>query len=129
MEAGGLVASHRSQTRWSLQRGQAREQDRFAEQRGAGETGWGEGSSHRRSELLLLPPGQRFHCGGKKKRRWVSHGLKAASSLLPVAVLPAERVGVSAHTPSCLSRIAQRNTSPPAFCSTDKGTRKTCSCR
>uniref|UniRef100_A0A663E4V6 FXYD domain-containing ion transport regulator n=1 Tax=Aquila chrysaetos chrysaetos TaxID=223781 RepID=A0A663E4V6_AQUCH len=55
---------------------------------------------------LLIILSQRFHCGGKKKRRWVLHGFKAASSLLPVLVLPAERAGVSARTPSQLSHIA-----------------------
>uniref|UniRef100_A0A8C3JXT5 FXYD domain-containing ion transport regulator n=1 Tax=Calidris pygmaea TaxID=425635 RepID=A0A8C3JXT5_9CHAR len=78
---------------------------------------------------LLIILSQRFHCGGKKKRRWVSHGFKAASCLLPVLVLPAGRAGVSARTPFRLSRGAQLNTSPLAFCSTDKEMRKTCSCR
>ena len=87
--------------------------------------GRGEGSSQKSSQLLLLPPGQRFHCGGKKQRRWVSHGFKAASSPLPVLVLPAE----SARPASRLSHAAQCNTSPLAFRSTDKETRKTCSCR
>ncbi|NXL31982.1 ATNG ATPase, partial [Glaucidium brasilianum] len=27
---------------------------------------------------LLIILSQRFHCGGKKKRRWVLHGFKAA---------------------------------------------------
>lgn len=108
VEAGGLRSSLRSQTQWSLVG------DKPAEQRGAGEMGrgvggWGvgwEGSSHKRPQSLLLPPGQRFHCGGKKKRRWVLHGFKAASSLLPILVLSAERAGVSARTPSQLSHIA-----------------------
>lgn len=104
---------------------------------GRGRWGGGEGSSHKGPQLLLLPPGQRFHCGGKKKRRWVSHGLKAASdrgqtaslSVLPVLVLPAERAGLSARAPSRLSHVAQRNMSSLAFCSADKEMRKTCSCR
>ncbi|KAM9519819.1 FXYD domain-containing ion transport regulator 6 [Guaruba guarouba] len=78
---------------------------------------------------LLIILSQRLHCGVKKKRRWVLHGFKAASSLLPVLALPAERAGVSAHPPSHLSRVARRNTSPLAFCSTDKDTRKSCSPR
>lgn len=67
-----------------------------------GRLGWGrgEGSSHKGPQSLLLPPGQRFHCGGKKKRRWVLHGFKAASSLLPVPVPPAERAGFSTLPPA-----------------------------
>uniref|UniRef100_A0A8C9FH19 FXYD domain-containing ion transport regulator n=1 Tax=Pavo cristatus TaxID=9049 RepID=A0A8C9FH19_PAVCR len=34
---------------------------------------------------LLIILSQRFHCGGKKKRRWVWLGFKAAPSLLLVA--------------------------------------------
>ncbi|XP_061224173.1 uncharacterized protein LOC133220238 [Neopsephotus bourkii] len=59
---------------------------------------------------LLIILSQRLHCGGKK-RRWVLHGFKAASSLLPVLLLPAERAGVSAPPPSHLSLLAQCNPS------------------
>ncbi|KAM4646427.1 sodium/potassium-transporting ATPase subunit gamma isoform 1-T2 [Amazona ochrocephala] len=61
---------------------------------------------------LLIILSQRLHCRGKKKRRWVLHGSKAASSLLPVLTLPAERAEVSAHPPSHLSHVAHCNASP-----------------
>lgn len=97
----GFGASCRSQAGGCLLRGRGSEQTCFI---GAERGGWdgagGEGSSHKGPQSLLLPPGQRFHCGGKKKRRWVLHGFKAASSLLPVLVPPAERAGFSTLPPA-----------------------------
>lgn len=43
------------------------------------------GCGHKKPHLLLSTPGRRFHCGGKKKRRWVRLGFKAALSLLLAA--------------------------------------------
>lgn len=59
---------------------------------GLGRGSWGRGCSHERPQLLLLPPGQRFHCGGKKKRRWVWSG----GSLIS----PAGRTGGGLGSPS-----------------------------
>uniref|UniRef100_A0A8C5J7T4 FXYD domain-containing ion transport regulator n=1 Tax=Junco hyemalis TaxID=40217 RepID=A0A8C5J7T4_JUNHY len=72
---------------------------------------------------LLIILSQRFHCGGRKKRRWV-----LSFHLCCLFQSCWTEPGFSPIPPS-LSRVAQCNTSPFAFCSTDKGTRTSCRCR
>lgn len=81
--------------------------------------GWGEAQP----QSLLSPPGQRFHCGGRKKRRWVL-GFHLCCLVQSCWTGP----GFSPIPPS-LSHAAQCNTSPFAFCSTGKGARTSCRCR
>uniref|UniRef100_U3I0X7 FXYD domain-containing ion transport regulator n=1 Tax=Anas platyrhynchos platyrhynchos TaxID=8840 RepID=U3I0X7_ANAPP len=68
---------------------------------------------------LLIILSQRFHCGGKKKRRWVWFG----GSLIS----PAGRTGGGLGSPSLHPGRAAPVT-PLALVFADRETRRTCSC-
>uniref|UniRef100_A0A8U7NQA3 FXYD domain-containing ion transport regulator n=1 Tax=Corvus moneduloides TaxID=1196302 RepID=A0A8U7NQA3_CORMO len=66
----------------------------------------------------------------REEEEEVGIALFSGSLVSPACSSPASWQGRGpAHVPLSLSHVAQCNSSPLAFCSTDKGTRKSCRCR